>query len=376
MNLVNPGAGEDARRIQRPGNDPFLFRPITFRGVTAKNRIMLSPLCEYSSEDGMPNDWHLVHLGARAVGGAGIVCTEATHVSPEGRITPHCLGLWNETQAAALGRIAAFISEQGAVPAIQLAHAGRKASVRRPWEGSTPLTPAEGGWEPLAPSALPFTPAHPMPRAMDAQDIARVTAEFARAARLSREAGFRIIELHAGHGYLGHEFLSPLSNRRTDGYGGSVANRARFVLELVAAVRSEWPDDLALFVRLSCVDWVEDGLSIEDAVEISRLLRATGQVDLVDCTTGGVDPAQKIRPAPGYQVPFAEAVKRGAGIATGAVGMITTPELAEEILANGRADLIVMGRKLMADPHWPLHAARTLNAKVDWPVQYERAMLS
>lgn len=376
MNVVNPGAGEDARRLQQPGNDPHLFRPISFRGVTARNRIMLSPLCEYSSTDGMPNDWHLVHLGARAVGGAGIICTEATHVSPEGRITPHCLGLWNEAQAAALGRIAAFIGAQGAVPAIQLAHAGRKASVRRPWEGSTPLTPAEGGWEPLAPSALPFTPAHPMPRAMDAQDIARVTAEFARAARLSRQAGFRIVELHAGHGYLGHEFLSPLSNRRTDGYGGSIANRARFMLELVAAVRSEWPDDLGLFVRLSCVDWVEDGLSIEDAVEIARLLAATGQVDLVDCTTGGVDARQKIRPAPGYQVPFAEAVKRGAGIATGAVGMITTPELAEEILANGRADLIVMGRKLMADPHWPLHAARVLNAQVAWPVQYERAMLS
>ena len=373
---ANPGAGEDARRIQQPGRDPFLFRPITFRGVTAKNRIMLSPLCEYSSTDGMPNDWHMVHLGARAIGGAGIICTEATHVSPEGRITPHCLGLWNEAQRDGLARIVDFIAAQGAVPAIQLAHAGRKASVRRPWEGSGPIPIGEGGWEPLAPSALPFAAGNNIPRAMDRQDMARVLGEFARSTKLAREAGFRIIELHAGHGYLLHEWLSPLSNTRDDAYGGSVENRTRYLLECVAAVRSEWPAELPLFVRLSCVDWVEGGLTTEDAIAISAALAATGEVDLIDCTTGGLDPRQKIRPGPGYQVPFAEAVKRGAGIATGAVGMINTPDMAEEILANNRADLIIMGRKLMAEPHWPLHAARALGAQPAWPVQYERAALS
>ena len=373
---VNPGAGEDARRVQRPLSDPFLFRPITWRGVTAKNRIMLSPLCEYSSTDGMPNDWHMVHLGARAIGGAGIICTEATHVSPEGRITPNCLGLWNEAQRDGLARIVEFIAAQGAVPAIQLAHAGRKASVRRPWEGSGPIPIGEGGWEPLAPSALPFAAGNNIPRAMDRQDMARVAGEFARAAKFSREAGFQIVELHAGHGYLLHEWLSPLSNTRDDEYGGGIENRTRYLLECVAAVRSEWPAELPLFVRLSCVDWVDGGLTTEDAIAISRALAATGEVDLIDCTTGGLDPRQKIRPSPGYQVPFAEAVKRGAGIATGAVGMINTPDLAEEILANGRADLIIMGRKLMAEPHWPLAAARALGAQAAWPVQYERAALS
>lgn len=376
MSTANPNSGEDHRRLQKPGRDPHLFRPITLRGVTAKNRIMLSPLCEYSSIDGMPGDWHLVHLGARATGGAGIICTEATHVSAEGRITHHCLGLWNEAQRDGLARIVAFIESQGAVPAIQLAHAGRKASIRRPWEGSGPQGIAEGGWEVLGPSALPFGPGHNVPRAMGLDDIARVTAEFAHAAKLAREAGFKIIELHAGHGYLLHQFLSPLSNQRNDGYGGDLAGRARFLLEVVAAVRAEWPADFPLFVRLSCTDWVEGGLTMADAVEISRMLAATGHVDLMDCTTGGVDPRQKITPGPGYQVRFAETVRREAAIATGAVGMISTPDLAEEILANGRADLIIMGRKLMAEPSWPLLAARALHADQAWPVQYERAMLS
>ncbi len=376
MSTANPNSGEDNRRLQKPGRDPHLFRPITFRGVTAKNRIMLSPLCEYSSDDGMPNDWHLVHLGARAAGGAGIICTEATHVSTEGRITAHCLGLWNEAQRDALSRIVAFIESQGAVPATQLAHAGRKASIRRPWEGSGPHAPTDGGWEVIGPSALPFAAGHHVPRAMSLDDIARVTAEFAHSAKLSRQAGFKIIELHAGHGYLLHQFLSPLSNQRNDGYGGDLAGRARFLLDVVAAVRAEWPAELPLFVRLSCSDWVEGGLAMDDAVEISRMLAATGHVDLMDCTTGGVDPRQKITPGPGYQVRFSEAVRAGAKIATGAVGMINTPDLAEEILANGRADLIIMGRKLMAEPSWPLMAARALHSDQAWPVQYERAMLS
>ena len=377
MNIAaNPNSGEDNRRVQRPGRDPHLFRPLTLRGVTVRNRIMLSPLCEYSCIDGMPNDWHMVHLGARAVGGAGIVCTEAAHVSAQGRITPACLGLWNEAQRDGLAKVVAFIASQGAVPAVQLAHAGRKASIGRPWDGSKPLSPAEGGWEVIGPSAIPFAPGHHTPRAMTEADIAQVTAEFVHSAKLAREAGFKIIELHAAHGYLLHEFLSPLSNRRNDGYGGDLAGRARLLLEIVAAVRTEWPAELPIFVRLSCTDWVEGGLTVQDAVEISRLLAATGEVDLMDCSTGGNDPNQKISPGPGYQVTFSEAVRHQAGIATGAVGMINTPDLAEEILANGRADLIIMGRKLMAEPHWPLHAARTLHADISWPLQYERAALS
>jgi 2,4-dienoyl-CoA reductase-like NADH-dependent reductase (Old Yellow Enzyme family) len=371
-----PNSGEDHRRLQKPGRDPHLFRPITFRGVTVKNRIMLSPLCEYSAIDGMPNDWHLVHLGARATGGAGIVCTEATHVSAEGRITAKCLGLWNEAQRDGLARIVAFIESQGAVPAVQLAHAGRKASIHVPWQGSGPHAIADGGWEVIGPSALAFAPGHHVPRAMSLEDIARVTAEFVHSTKLAREAGFKIIDLHAAHGYLLHEFLSPLSNQRNDGYGGDLAGRARFLLEVVAAVRTEWPAELPLFVRLSCTDWVEGGLTMADAVEISRMLAATGQVDLMDCSTGGNDPRQKITPGPGYQVRFAETIRREAAIATGAVGMINTPDLAEEILANGRADLILMGRKLMAEPSWPLLAARALHSDQAWPVQYERAMLS
>lgn len=252
-----PNSGEDHRRLQKPGRDPHLFRPITFRGVTVKNRIMLSPLCEYSAIDGMPNDWHLVHLGARATGGAGIVCTEATHVSAEGRITAKCLGLWNEAQRDGLARIVAFIESQGAVPAVQLAHAGRKASIHVPWQGSGPHAIADGGWEVIGPSALAFAPGHHVPRAMSLEDIARVTAEFVHSTKLAREAGFKIIDLHAAHGYLLHEFLSPLSNQRNDGYGGDLAGRARFLLEVVAAVRTEWPAELPLFVRLSCTDWVE-----------------------------------------------------------------------------------------------------------------------
>ncbi len=371
-----PNSGEDHRRLQKPGRDPHLFRPITFRGVTVKNRIMLSPLCEYSAIDGMPNDWHLVHLGARATGGAGIVCTEATHVSAEGRITAKCLGLWNEAQRDGLARIVAFIESQGAVPAVQLAHAGRKASIHVPWQGSGPHAIADGGWEVIGPSALAFAPGHHVPRAMSLEDIARVTAEFVHSTKLAREAGFKIIDLHAAHGYLLHEFLSPRSNQRNDGYGGDLAGRARFLLEVVAAVRTEWPAELPLFVRLSCTDWVEGGLTMADAVEISRMLAATGQVDLMDCSTGGNDPRQKITPGPGYQVRFAETIRREAAIATGAVGMINTPDLAEEILANGRADLILMGRKLMAEPSWPLLAARALHSDQAWPVQYERAMLS
>jgi len=365
---------ENERRILRHARDPYLFRPVTFRSVEARNRIMMSPMCQYSADDGLPNDWHFGHLAARAAGGVGILCVEATHVSPIGRITPHCLGLWNDTQRDALARIASHVASLGAVPMIQLAHAGRKASVSQPWTGTKPLAITQGGWETIGPSPLPQTPDAPPPREMDQGDIDRVVEEFRDAARRSREAGFRIVEVHAAHGYLIHSFLSPLSNHRSDAYGGSLENRARLLNQVIDAIRSEWPADLPLFVRISATDWVEGGLDLAAAITLSRMLAQRGDVDLIDCSSGGVDHRQVIRPYPGYQVPFAEAIRREAGIATGAVGLISAPEQAEEILAGGRADLVILGRVLLYDPHWALHAATRLRAgHVAWPVQYERA---
>ncbi|MGY6411765.1 MAG: NADH:flavin oxidoreductase/NADH oxidase [Alkalilacustris sp.] len=356
-----------------PATGPLLFRPIRFRSVVARNRIMLSPMCQYSAQDGLPNDWHFGHLAARAAGGVGILCVEATHVTPEGRITPGCLGLWNDAQRDGLARIAAHAARLGAVPAIQLAHAGRKASSSRPWEGNRPLAPAEGGWETQCPSAIPANPDAPPPRAMTQEDIAAAVAAFAAATRRAREAGFRIVEVHAAHGYLLHSFLSPISNARSDAYGGSFANRCRLLHEVLDAVRGEWPADLPLFLRISATDWVEDGWNLEDSVELARAVKARGDVDLIDCSSGGVSPAQLLHPYPGYQVPFAEAIRTRAGIPTGAVGLISAPEQAEEILASGRADLVLLGRVLLADPHWPLRAAARLRAEgVAWPVQYAR----
>lgn len=366
-------AGEDERRILQRDPNPHLFRPLVLRSVRARNRVMVSPMCQYSAEDGMPNDWHFAHLAARAVGGAGIVCTEATHVAPEGRITPHCLGLWNDAQRDALARIAGFIEAQGAVAAIQLGHAGRKASVTRPWEGTRPLAPGQGGWPVIGPSALPYSADSAVPRALAAADIDAQLEAFRSATRRAREAGFRVLELHAGHGYLFHQFLSPLSNRREDAWGGVLENRARLLLDAVRVVRQEWPAELPLFVRLSMTDWVDGGFEIEEAIAVCRMLGATGLVDLIDCTSGGNDPRQRIPIHPGYQVPFAERVRREVGIPSAAVGLLSSPEMAEEIIANGRADLVVMGRKLLSDPYWPLHAARTLRAgNLAWPVQYER----
>ena len=365
---------ETRRRVMRRDPNPFLFRPITFRSVTVRNRIAVSPMCQYSADDGMPDDWHLVHLGARAVGGAGIVFTEATHVEPRGRITPNCLGLWNDAQRDALKRIAAFVAAQGATPGIQLAHAGRKASVAVPWEGNRPLAPDDGGWHVIGPSAIPFADGHSVPREMDQGDIAGVIGAFESATIRAREAGFSIIELHAAHGYLIHEFLSPLSNHRTDAYGGSLDNRARFLMETLDAIRGQWTGDRPLFVRLSCTDWVDGGWTIDDTVALARMLKSRGDVDLIDCSSGGNDPRQRIPVHPGYQVPFAERVRREAGIATSAVGLLHSPDGAEEVLANGRADLVVLGRSMLADPHWPLHAASALRAEgVAWPVQYERS---
>lgn len=366
--------GENARRILRRDPNPHLFRPINFRSVTARNRIMLSPMCQYSAQDGMPNDWHFMHLGARATGGVGIVCTEAVHVSPHARITPHDLGLWNDAQRDALARIVGFIAEQGAVPAIQLGHAGRKASVGRPWEGSIPVPASGGGWSTVGPSARSYADGWPAPAALDANGIQAELDALAQATRRAREAGFKIVELHAAHGYLIHQFYSPLSNDRTDAYGGSFDNRIRFLIESLEAMRSEWPDDLPLFVRLSVTDWVEGGWTVEDSVKLCRILKARGDVDLIDCSSGGNDPRQQIPIHPGYQVPLARRIKAETGLATGAVGLINAPDLAETIIANGDADLVLLGRGLLADPHWPLKAAHALKAQnVTWPVQYERS---
>jgi len=367
-------AGEDRRRILQRDGDPHLFRPLTLRSVTIRNRIMMSPMCQYSADDGCINDWHFAHLATRAVGGAGIVCVEATHVEARGRITKYCSGLWNDRQRDALIPVARFIDKQGAVPAIQLAHAGRKASVSRPWEGTEPLADNDGAWQVLGPSPLPFNAGHPVPLEMTPQLIGEVTAAFAASARRAREAGFRIIELHAGHGYLLHEFISPLSNVRGDRYGGSIENRARLLMETIVAVRREWPREFPLFVRLSMKDWVSGGLDLQDSIEVCRMMKACGDVDVIDCTSGGNDPAQKIPLYPGYQVPFAEIVRSEVGIATATVGLIASAEMAEEIVANGRADLVVLGRMLLWNPNWPLHAANTLKARGSrWPVQYERA---
>jgi 2,4-dienoyl-CoA reductase-like NADH-dependent reductase (Old Yellow Enzyme family) len=366
------GQGENERKIFQRDPNPHIFRPITLRSVTARNRIMVSPMCQYSATDGVANDWHFQNLASRAVGGAGIVCVEMTNVEARGRITAGCMGLWNDAQRDALARIARFVKAQGAVAGIQLAHAGRKASTTRPWEGGKGLAPEQGGWPIIAPSALPFGDGHPVPQEMDATTISSVVALFAASARRAREAGFDLIELHGAHGYLISSFLSPITNCRDDRYGGSFENRTRFLLEVIDSVRSEWPGEKPLFVRISCTDWMEGGWGIEDSVKLAQLLKAGGKVDLIDCSSGGVDPRQKLNAYPGYQVPFAAAVRSRAGIATGAIGLINSPEMAEQIVASGQADLVVMARAFLNDPYWPLHAAKVLKAKIPWPRQYER----
>jgi 2,4-dienoyl-CoA reductase-like NADH-dependent reductase (Old Yellow Enzyme family) len=344
---------------------PLLFQPISFRSVTARNRIVLAPMCQFSAHDGLGTDWHVQHLGARAGGG-----------DAAGRITPHCMGLYTEEHQALLARLAAVISQGGAIPAIQLAHAGRKASAKVPWEGGAPIPVDDGGWVPLAPSPLPAVPGATVPHALTAGEIGDIIGQFVATARMARDAGFQIAELHAAHGYLGHSFLSPVSNHRTDAYGGALEGRMRFLMELVEAVRGAWPADLPLWVRLSCTDWVPGGLTIEDTVEVSRRLAATGMVDLIDCSSGGLAHNQAIPSLhPGYQVPFAEAVRNRAGIASGAVGLITEPTHAAEIVANGRADVVLLGRALLADPAWPLRAAKALGAPLPLPPQYLRATL-
>lgn len=367
-------SGEDERRILRRNPDPHLFRPITIRSLTIRNRIMLSPMCQYSATDGLMNDWHFSHLAARAVGGAGIVCTEAVHTEPRARITRHCLGLWNDVQRDAMRRIVDFVGAQDAVPAIQFGHAGRKASVGRPWEGTHPITPDQGGWDVISASDRPYATGWPVPTAMTRLMIEESLEDIARAVKRARDAGFRLIEIHGAHGYLIHQFLSPLSNFRDDDYGGSFDNRIRLLQQTIVAIRSEWPAEYPLFLRLSCNDWVKGGWSLDDSISLCHILKEGDAVDLIDCSSGGNDPRQQIPIHPGYQVPFAAAIRRQTGMMTGAVGLIHSPEHAESIIANGDADLVILGRSLLANPSWPLHAARELKASnVKWPVQYERS---
>jgi len=350
-----------------------LFSPLTLRGVTLKNRLGISPMCQYSSHDGFASDWHLVHLGSRAVGGAALVMTEASAVLHEGRITSGDLGIYKDEHIEMLSRIFHFIEQHGAVPGMQLAHAGRKASTDLPWKGGRPVDPSSGGWTPiLGPSAIPFDTGYQTPKEMSEAEIATVVAGFAAAARRALTAGAKVIEIHAAHGYLINSFLSPLSNQRADEYGGSLANRTRLLREITVAIRKVWPDNLPLFVRLSATDWIDGGWTIDDSVELARLLKPLG-VDLIDCSSGGLVPYAKIPVGAGYQVPLAAQIRREAQIPTATVGMITEAMQADQIIRNEEADLILIARASLRDPYLPLHAASTVHKETKWPDQYLRA---
>jgi 2,4-dienoyl-CoA reductase-like NADH-dependent reductase (Old Yellow Enzyme family) len=352
-------------------NPPLLFTSLRTRSLELRNRIVVSPMCEYSSHDGFANDWHLVHLGSRAVGGAGLVLTEACAVTAEGRISPDDLGIWKDDHVAMLARITAFVRSQGAAAGIQLAHAGRKAGTAAPFKGGKPL-PAAEAWQIVAPSPLAFAPGYAQPHEVSKSEIAAIIGDFAAAAARALTAGFQVIELHAAHGYLIHQFLSPLSNQRNDAYGGSFDNRCRLACEVVEAVRGVWPAELPLWVRISATDWVEGGWDVADSVALARRLRPLG-VDLMDCSSGGNVAHAQIPVGPGYQTVFAEQIKRETGMATGAVGMITSPEQAEHILVTGQADAIILARQMLREPYWPLRAAHELGHPIAWPEQYARA---
>ena len=376
---MNPVGSQAARRVlfphmtERDSSGPLLAQPLTLRGVTLPNRIVVSPMCQYSATDGLPNAWHLVHLGSRAVGGAGLVFTEAAAVSPEGRITVQDAGIWSDAHTEAWRPVAEFVRAQGAVAGIQLAHAGFKASTHRPWDTEHGAVPAsEGGWQVVGATGTPFSSSYPVPDELDEVGISRVVDDFAAAARRAVAAGFQVVEVHAAHGYLLHEFLSPLSNTRTDGWGGSRENRMRLTLEVTHAVREAVGEDVPVFVRISATDWTVGGWDGEDSVALATQLKAAG-ADLVDCSTGGVVPRAEIPVGPGYQVPFAEQVRAQAGLPTGAVGMITGAEQAEAVLREGKADVVLLGRELLRDPYWPSRALAQLNGRATWPAQYERA---
>jgi 2,4-dienoyl-CoA reductase-like NADH-dependent reductase (Old Yellow Enzyme family) len=349
-----------------------LFTPLRLRETTLRNRVAVSPMCQYSAREGLPGAWHLVHLGSRAVGGAGLVVAEATAVTPEGRISPADTGIWSDAHAEAWAPIARFVAEHGAVPALQLAHAGRKASTDAPWRGGRPLGAEAGGWRPVGPGSEPFAEGYPEPRELREDELPGVVGAFRDGARRAAEAGFEAVEIHMAHGYLLHQFLSPLTNHRKDGYGGSPESRRRLPLEVVRAVREAFPGERPVLVRISATDWVEGGWDLEQSIVLARELRAAG-VDLVDCSSGGAVPGTRIPVAPGYQVPFARAIREQAEVATGAVGMITEPAQAEAIVAEGSADLVLLARGMLRDPYWALHAARALGGSVRWPDQYLRA---
>ena len=349
-----------------------LFDTFALRDVTLANRIVVSPMCQYSSTDGFANDWHFVHLGSRAVGGAGLVFTEATAVTPDGRISPEDLGIWNDAHVESVARIARFVRAQGCAAGMQIAHAGRKGSTFAPWKGQGAVSAGAGGWQPAGPGAEAFSDGFPIPRPLSATEISEVVCAFADAAGRALAAGFNVLEIHAAHGYLVHEFLSPLTNHRTDEYGGSFDHRIRLCLDVVDAVRRVWPERLPLFVRISATDWVPGGWDVDQAVELARRLRDRG-VDLIDCSSGGAVPHAQVPFGPGYQVPFAARIRREAGIATGAVGLITTPSQADAIIQSDQADCVLLAREMLRDPYWPLRAARELGHVVRWPPQYLRA---
>lgn len=352
-----------------------LFSPLEIKSVTFKNRIAISPMCQYSSKDGFANDWHLVHLGSRATGGAALIIQEATSVSPEGRISPADMGLWKDGHIEKLKTINQFIISQNAIPGIQLAHAGRKASVSEPWNGNEKLDFAQGGWQTVAPSAVPYHDDEPfLPIALDKNGIQKIISDFKSATKRALQAGFQVVEIHAAHGYLLHQFLSPLSNFRTDEYGGSFENRIRFTLKVLEAVQAEWPENLPLFVRISATDWADGGWNIEESVKLSQILKEKG-VDLIDVSSGGLVSHQKIPVAPGYQVPFASSIKKETGILTGAVGLITEAPQAEAIVADGKADLVLFARESLRDSSLALNFAKELDVDVPWPKQYERAKI-
>jgi 2,4-dienoyl-CoA reductase-like NADH-dependent reductase (Old Yellow Enzyme family) len=349
-----------------------LFSPFTIKEIKLRNRIAVSPMCQYSATDGFANDWHLVHYGSRAAGGAGLIMQEATAVLPEGRITPNDLGLYKEEHIEILRSITSFIHQQGAVAGIQLAHAGRKAGCDIPWKGGKQLGENEGGWKTVAPSALSFNPEDNLPQELDLNGIKNVVASFKLASTRALQAGYKTLEIHAAHGYLIHQFLSPLSNHRTDRYGGLFENRIRLLLEIVKEVKTVWPENLPLFVRISATDWWESGWNVEEAIQLASLLKKEG-ADLIDCSSGGLVPYQKIQLGPGYQVPFSEQIKKETGILTSSVGLITDAHQAEEILQKGQADMIMLGRESLRNPYFPLHAAKMLGEDIHWPLQYMRA---
>ncbi|MCX6170348.1 MAG: NADH:flavin oxidoreductase/NADH oxidase [Ignavibacteriales bacterium] len=349
-----------------------LFSPLKIREIEFKNRIFVSPMCQYSSEDGTPNDWHFVHLGSRAVGGAALVVVEATAVSPEGRISPEDSGIWSEKHVEGFKKITDFIKEQNSVPGIQIAHAGRKASTYSPWNGNGEVTKKNGGWQTLGPSEIPYADDYPKPKKLGKDEIQKIIMQFKNGAERSIRAGFQIIEIHMAHGYLVHEFLSPLSNNRTDEYGGSFENRTRLSIEITKAVREVIPTHLPLFIRISSTDWVEGGWDLDQSVQLAKKLKEAG-ADLIDCSSGGNIKKAVIPAGPNYQIPFAEKIRNEAKIFTSGVGFITQAEQAEQIIASGKADAVFLARELLRDPYWPLHAAKQLNVDVEWPKQYLRA---